>query len=147
MTPPRVVLDTNALLQILGTRSPYHFLFRAFLDGAFNLCVSTEILLEYEEILRQQASRTAADLFLKVLAYSPNVIHGTPYFQFHLVTRDPDDNKFTDCAIVTQADCLVTDDSHFREAADCPFPHVNIMGLDAFADLIRSAPGPDTGSP
>ena len=44
MTPPRVVLDTNVLLQILGARIPYHFLFRAFLDGAFTLCVSTQIL-------------------------------------------------------------------------------------------------------
>ena len=141
MTPPRVVLDTNAQLQILGAHSPFHFLFRAFLGGAFSLCISTEILLEYEEILTRMASPTAADLFLKVLAYSPNVIQGTPYFQFRLVTRDPDDNKFTDCAIVTQADCLVTDDTHFREAAECPFPHVNVMSLDAFANLIRSTLG------
>ena len=71
MTPPRVVLDTNVLLQILGARSPYHFLFRAFLDGGFSLCVSTEILLEYEEILGHLASRTVADLFLKSLPTPP----------------------------------------------------------------------------
>lgn len=139
MNSLRIVLDTNALLQILGARTPYHFLFRAFLDGAFELCVSTEILLEYEEILAERASPAAANLFLKVLAYSRNVVHAEPYFQFQLVTRDPDDNKFTDCFIVAQADALVTDDAHFREAAECPFPRVTVAGLDEFADMVRSA--------
>lgn len=138
MNPPRIVLDTNALLQILGAKSPYHFLFRSFLHEDFSLCISTEILLEYEEILGRLASRTAAALFLKVLAYSPNVIHKEPYFQFQMISADPDDNKFTDCAIVSQADMIVTDDGHFREAAECPFPSVRIVGLDEFASLIEN---------
>lgn len=138
MSPPRVVIDTNAVLQILGARSPYHFLFQSFLDGAFDLCISTEILLEYEEILDERASPTAASLFLKVLAYSRNVVHADPYFQFQLVTRDPDDNKFTDCAIVAQADMLVTDDAHFREAAECPFPSVRVVSLDDFSAMMQA---------
>ena len=138
MNPPRVVIDTNAVLQILGARSPYHFLFQSFLDGAFDLCISTEILLEYEEILDERASPTAASLFLKVLAYSRNVVHADPYFQFQLVTQDPDDNKFTDCAIVAQADMLVTDDAHFREAAECPFPSVRVVSLDDFSAMMQA---------
>ena len=47
-------------------------------------------------------------------------------------------NKFTDCAIVAQADILVTDDAHFREAAECPFPRVAVVGLDEFANMVRS---------
>ena len=70
MDTPRIVLDTNCLLQILGARSQYNFLFSEFLVEHYTLCVSTEILFEYEEILRQKASPVAADLFMKVIARS-----------------------------------------------------------------------------
>ena len=59
----KFVIDTNALLQILGARSKYHFLWEKFIDEEFFLCVSTEVLLEYEEILKQKASPAVASLF------------------------------------------------------------------------------------
>ena len=124
---PRIVLDTNCLLQILGAWSQYHFLFSAFLEGAYSLCVSTEILLEYEEILRVKASPVAADLFMK-----------DPYFHLGIVKQDPDDNKFVDCAFVSQADYIVTDDKHFDDVAQSEFPQFMVVGLDAFAEIMRN---------
>lgn len=59
----RVVFDTNCLLQILGAKSRYAFLFDMFLQEKFTLCVSSDILLEYEEILKKKASALAADYF------------------------------------------------------------------------------------
>lgn len=137
MGVPRIVLDTNCLLQILGARSRYHFLFSDFLAEKYVLCVSTEILFEYEEILCQKASPAAANLFLKVMARSRNVIRKDPYFRLSIIKQDEDDNKFVDCAFVCQADFIVTDDGHFDEAAHLPFPQFHVMGLDAFADMIR----------
>ena len=43
----KVVLDTNCLLQILGAKSKYAFLFDKFLQEEYVLCVSSDILLEY----------------------------------------------------------------------------------------------------
>ncbi len=134
---PRIVLDTNSLLQILGARSQYHFLFGEFLKGHYVLCVSTEILFEYEEILREKASPTAADLFLKVISRSRNVERKDPYFRLGIVKQDDDDNKFVDCAFVNHADFIVTDDKHFDDAAQSAFPQFRIVGLDAFADMMR----------
>ena len=136
MEKPRIVLDTNCLLQILGAKSKYHFLFEKFIAGGFNLCISTEILFEYEEILRQKASPVAADLFMKVIARSRNVERKDPYFHLGLVKQDEDDNKFVDCAFVSQADFIVTDDGHFSDAAKSPFPLFRVMGLDAFAEMM-----------
>jgi predicted nucleic acid-binding protein len=45
-----VCLDTNVLLQIFGRHQPCHAILRALLDGRLTLAVSTEILLEYEEV-------------------------------------------------------------------------------------------------
>ena len=36
----KVVIDTNSLIQMLGAKSPYHFLFTKFLSDEFTLCVS-----------------------------------------------------------------------------------------------------------
>ena len=93
----------------------------------------------YEEILRQKASPVAADLFMKVIARSRNVLRKDPYFRLGLVKQDNDDNKFVDCAFVCQADYIVTDDGHFDDAAKSPFPLFRVMGLDAFAKMMKSS--------
>lgn len=139
MKNPRIVLDTNCLLQILGAKSRYHFLFQQFLANQFTLCLSTDILLEYEEILRQKASATAAELFLMVIARSQNIVRKDPYFRLGLVTRDEDDNKFTDCAFICQADFIITNDGHFREVTETPFPKIEILSLDEFASMMKQS--------
>ena len=137
MSQTRIVLDTNCLLQILGARSQYHFLLEKFLSNNYTLYVSTEILFEYEEILAQKASPAVADLFLKVIARSRNVIRKDPYFHLSIIKKDPDDNKFVDCAFVCQADIIVTDDTHFIEVEASPFPSFKVLGLDEFARMMR----------
>ena len=126
MTQPHVVIDTNCLLQILGAKSKYHFLFESFL-----------VLLEYEEILRKKASPLAADLFMKVIARSRNVIRKDPYFKWNIITNDFDDNKFVDCAFACRANYIVTNDNHFQEAANSPFPVFSVISLDDFSELIK----------
>ena len=81
MTQLHVVIDTNCLLQILGAKSKYHFLFESFLQFGYSLCISNEVLLEYEEILKVKASPLAADLFLRMIERSRNVIRKDPYFK------------------------------------------------------------------
>ena len=63
---------------------------------------------------------------------SPNVLRKDPYFRFHLIEQDPDDNKFVDCAIVAGADYIVSEDAHFRVLSTIPFPKVNVILLDDF---------------
>ena len=58
----RLVLDTNSLIQCISRRSRYHELWRSFLDGRNILCVSTEILDEYMEVLERNTSVLFAQL-------------------------------------------------------------------------------------
>ena len=137
MMQPRVVIDTNCLLQILGAKSKYHFLFESFLQFGYVMCISNEVLLEYEEILRVKASPLAADLFVKVIARSRNVIRKDPYFKWNIITNDFDDNKFVDCAFACRANYIVTNDNHFQEAANSPFPVFKVINLDDFSELMK----------
>jgi putative PIN family toxin of toxin-antitoxin system len=112
-----VCLDTNVFLQIFGRRQPYHQILRALLDGQLTLAVSNEILLEYEEVTgKLSGEQRWRDViaFLELL----NQLHGNirqtePQFRFAIITADPDDNKFCDCAIAAEADFVITDDAHF----------------------------------
>ena len=77
------------------------------------MCVTTEILLEYEEILSRDMGKETTDSLLQVLRNAPNTELITAYFRWNMITTDEDDNKFVDCAIAANADFLVTNDKHF----------------------------------
>lgn len=47
----RIVIDTNCLIAILPSKSPYHKVWTDFLEQQLEICVSNEILMEYEEII------------------------------------------------------------------------------------------------
>jgi putative PIN family toxin of toxin-antitoxin system len=81
------------------------------------LAVSTAILLEYEEVITRLSGRERWNQIAVLFEYL-EALHGTFHrtdstFQFRVITADPDDNKFVDCAIAAQADFIVTDDHHF----------------------------------
>jgi len=94
--------------------------------------------LLYEEILKSKASPLAADLFMKVIERSRNVIRKDPYYKWRIITIDPDDNKFVDCAFACRANYIVSNDNHFQEVANSPFPAFNVINLDEFADLMKN---------
>ena len=129
-----VVIDTNCLLQIIARKSPYRPIWDAFLEGRFQLCVSNEILDEYQEILEQQITSTIAENVVLLILNKPNVLLVDPHFRMGLITADPDDNKFVDCAFASGADYLVSEDKHFNMLSKVPFPQLNVVSLDEFIE-------------
>lgn len=101
---------------MFGRRAGHLALRRALLSGRLVLAVSTPVLLEYEEVITRSsgASRWAdVVLFLELLA----ALHGSvrrvhPTYRFRSIPGDPDDDAFADCAIVADADWLITSDRH-----------------------------------
>lgn len=136
----RIVLDTNSLIQSIPPRSKYHQIWKSFLDGTNVLCVSTEILEEYEEILQRLTDEDTAQLVIELIINNPYTQFLTPYYKFNLIAEDPDDNKFVDCAIAANAKYIVSEDRHFDVLKTCSFPKVDVIGLDLFASLLESKP-------
>ena len=128
----RIVLDTNSLIQCIPPRSQYHTIWQSFLDGTNELCVSTEILAEYEEILQRLTSLKTARMVIELIINSPHTLLLTPYYKFNLITADPDDNKFVDCAISANAKYIVTEDHHYAVLKKSFFPKVDVVDLDTF---------------
>ena len=127
-----VVIDTNCLLQIIARKSPYRPIWDAFLVGRYDLCVSNEILDEYQEILAQQITPTIAENVVLLILNQKNVRLVDPHFRMRLITADPDDNKFVDCAFAAGADYLVSEDNHFHVLRNTSYPKINLVTLDEF---------------
>lgn len=132
----RVVIDTNQLLTCFSARSKTHWLWQAFQKQLFELCVTTEILDEYAEIFEQKYNFDAAELILDILIESPNVVFIKEYFFWELIKVDPDDNKFVDCALMANADFIITEDNHFNVLKNIPFPKIAVLSLTEFHHLI-----------
>ena len=98
-----VVIDTNCLLQIISRKSPYRPIWDAFIAGRYDLCVTNEILDEYQEILEQQITPTVAENVVMLILNQQNVRLVDPHFRMGIITADPDDNKFVDCAFAANA--------------------------------------------
>ena len=99
--------------------------------------LSNEILEEYAEILNRLAGKTTAELVLNTIIECKNVVSLTPYYHFNLITSDPDDNKFVDCAIQANARYIVTNDHHYDVLRQIEFPKVGIIKLTDFLQLMH----------
>ena len=131
-----IVLDTNVLLVSISEFSKYHWLFRYIIDKQFNLHLTIEILTEYEEIIGRKLNNETANSVLRALIELDNVLPSTIYFKYNLISQDPDDNKFIDCAIASNCDFLVTNDKHFSVLKSIDFPKINVISLEEFKIVI-----------
>lgn len=109
----RVVLDTNVLLVAVSTRSKHHWVYQALLEERFELAVTDGILNEYEEKIGQHWHPEVASAVIRSLLELPNVVPVKVSFELRLITSDPDDNKFVDCAFEGNAHYLGSNDNDF----------------------------------
>ena len=134
----RIVLDTNALLMSLPRKSPYRPIFDAFLAGKVEFLIDNAIVSEYVEIIEKRSDAIVAQNIGELLVNSPHVIRPQITTKWLLISNDPDDDKFVDCAVAGRADYLVTNDKHFNVLKTVPFPPVNVVNIDTFLTIVQS---------
>jgi uncharacterized protein len=133
----KIVVDTNILWVSISRRSKSHWVLKDLIDGKYTLCVTTDVIDEYEEIISQKLGQETAKSIMELLDNLPNVEYITKFYQWGLIQVDYDDNKFVDCAIAANAHYLATNDKHFNILKKIPFPKVNVISLDEFKLLIK----------
>jgi putative PIN family toxin of toxin-antitoxin system len=137
-TEVKIVIDTNIFITILGRKSPNRWIFDRILSGEFILCISNDILFEYEEILTQKTISVVAKNVLGFLLLSPHVNRTEIFYNWNLIKEDPDDNKFVDCAVSSAAYCIVSNDKHFNSLKKNDFPKVKVLNLTKFENEFQS---------
>lgn len=137
----RVILDTNVWLVIIPEYSQYVTVYNQLKkpDPGFKLILSNDILMEYEEQMKFRYDDIFVDEELEEMISLPNIERVDPWFKWNLIPMDPDDNKFVDCAIASNADYLVTNDRHFDILKKTSFPKVRIIALQEFMKVLKNS--------
>jgi putative PIN family toxin of toxin-antitoxin system len=138
MNKLKLVLDTNVLLVSISSQSSYHWLFQKLLLGAFDMCLTHDILIEYEEVISQKWNPEIAKNVLRTLLLLPHVHQVITYYHWNLIYDDADDNKFVDCAVSANAHYLVTHDKHFNVLKTIDFPKIEIITLNELEKILNS---------
>lgn len=133
----RIVLDTNALLRCLSSKSKYAVVLDRLYEGEFSLYYTHEIILEYEEKITHFFSREVVELILSSFNLLSNVHKIDVYFQMNLISKDKDDNKFSDCAFAANVHYIVTNDKHFDQLKEIEFPQIKTITLEEFYEIIK----------
>lgn len=136
MQSKRIVLDTNCLLASISSRTENFKVWKGFQEGRFTLCVSTEIIEEYQEIIAQKSTPDVAENVIRAITESDYVEFCDPHFHLHLIQADPDDNKFVDCAFVANATFIVSNDKHFDVLSKVDFPKIDVKRLQEFLEIL-----------
>ena len=74
---------------------------------------------------------------MEIFENAQNVIWINKYFKWNLITEDPDDNKFVDCAIACGAQFLVSNDKHFNILKKIKFPKVDVVKAEDFLKTLK----------
>ncbi|MCQ2295272.1 MAG: putative toxin-antitoxin system toxin component, PIN family [Bacteroidales bacterium] len=132
-----IVLDTNVLIMSISARNQYQVVWQKFISNAYMLCITNEILEEYSEVIARNINPKVADAVVNTILTRGNVLRIDPHMHYNLITADPDDNKFVDCALFANAKYIVSEDRHFDVLKNIPFPHVDVIGIDSFVLYIN----------
>ena len=137
----KVVLDTNCFISCIGKRSPFRNVFDEFLKENYTLCLSTEILFEYEEIFLIKWGNEVTENLLSRLVRAKNIELSTVYFSFNMIYNDADDNKFADLYLSSNADFIVSNDTKLLALNKSDFPEFKVIKLQEFSELLAKLNG------
>ena len=126
----RIVVDTNVLISGVFFGGFPRKILKASVEGRVRACASMEILNEYQEIIREMVRRKQGNIdasILNPLIRSMEVIEPTSKIE---ICRDPDDDKFINCARDAQAMYIVSGDKDLLVIQE--FENISIVTAKEF---------------
>ena len=134
---PRVVFDTNILFSAVGWLGNPHHCVQAARQGKCLSLTCEAILAELAEKLQLKRgfdAGKAAEAINEIRAFSKVVaIPGT----LKVVAADPDDDAVLECAVIGQAQYLVSGDRHLLALGN--YQGVQIVKAANFLTLLQNA--------
>ena len=109
----KIVFDTNVLISatLWDNNVAQKFLFKCIKEG-IQIFSSQEIIEEYKEILARDfyyKEQEIGEILERVLQFLSLVI---PSKKVDVVKEDADDNKIIECALESNAECIISYDKH-----------------------------------
>ena len=130
----RVVIDTNVLASAIFFGGNPKKLIDYLMIGKIDAYASLEILTEYTETveyLKEKFSKKTPTIPLMHIEAQFNIIDVKTHVN---ICRDPDDNKFIDCAIDAECYYIVSGDKDHLSLSK--YQNINIVTVSDFINLI-----------
>ena len=128
----KIVIDTNVVISGVFFGGAPREVLQAVVDGNVTACASPEIVSEYEEIVNEMINRKQGRLnrnILSPLIEKLSLIMPTSDVD---ICRDPDDNKFLNCAKDSGSIYIVSGDKDLLVIQT--FEGIRIVTANEFCD-------------
>ena len=133
----KLVVDTNIVVSaLLKPDSLPDLIIKMILNKNFTLCLSEDIFNEYQEVLGRGKFKglnqvKTRSLLLKIKKDAKLV---KPSVSVDIIKRDPEDNKFLECALEAKADYFIT--GNIKHFSFKKFRNTYIITPRDFLDII-----------
>ena len=126
----RIVIDTNVVIS--GLISPSGLpaqIIDLWILNEITVCLSTKIIEEYISVLLRpkfQRVGTSKERYriISELVKLENTMMVNPDFKLDIISEDPDDNIFLECAIEAKAEIIISGDDHLLNLAEFQGIHI-----------------------
>jgi putative PIN family toxin of toxin-antitoxin system len=117
-SPIRVVIDTNVVFEGLTKQGgAAGFIVDAWLAGLIQVCVSTALVYEYEDVLSRKLSEIRWQRLQPVLSALLGKVEFTViYYSWRPTSPDPGDDLVIDCAMNAGAIVVTSNTRDFQRA-------------------------------
>ena len=120
----KIVIDTNVVISgLISPSGPPAQIIDLWISNEFTVCLSTEIMEEYLSVLLRpkfQRIGTSKERYrlISQLVKLENTKMVDPDFQLDIISEDPDDNIFLECALEANAEIIISGDDHLLNLAE-----------------------------
>ena len=107
----KVVVDTNVFVSSFFGGNPRKII-DLWKSGQITICLSRPIFDEYIEVLRRLGLQSEKELeeFVGLFARGFHALYTANIPALNVVDKDPDDNKFIECAVALRAEFIISGD-------------------------------------
>ncbi|MBI5416982.1 putative toxin-antitoxin system toxin component, PIN family [Candidatus Poribacteria bacterium] len=105
----KVVIDTNVFISSFFGGNPRKII-DLWKQSEIIICLSGEIINEYIEVLRRMGLENELKEILRLFAINFNSVFITKTPKLDVIKKDPDDNKFIECAVALDAKFIISGD-------------------------------------
>jgi uncharacterized protein len=138
----KVVVDTNVFVSSFFGGNPKKII-DLWKTGQIVLCISGVIIDEYIEVLRRLGLQDERELeeLLEIFSSGVHVIFAAETPKLNIVSKDPDDNKFIECAVALKAAAVISGDKALISVKD--YMGIKILTPTEFLHFIRNKTNDD----
>ena len=129
----KAVLDANVFISSVINQQGFSArIFKQWRAGGIVVLISKPILEEIDRVMRypriskrHKMSSQELDIYLTNLTTASIFVEDTPTLE--VVTEDPTDNRYLECAVAGEADYIVTGDDH-------------LLSINSYQDIMIVTP-------